>query len=104
MLNQCTIQGRLAEEPELKYTKSNTPVCNFAVAVQRDYDREIADFIDCTAFGRLACFISDYFAVGKMILISGEMQTQNYEDARGIKRKKTFVLAEKAHFPDSKKD
>ena len=37
MLNHCVLIGRLTEDPELRYTNEGTPVCNFNLAVERNY-------------------------------------------------------------------
>ena len=50
MLNYIVIQGRVSKDPELRYTRNQTAVATFSVAVQRDYDREKADFIDVIAW------------------------------------------------------
>ena len=49
-MNKTILIGRIANELELRYTKNDTAVCNFALAVQRDFDKDTADFIDVTAW------------------------------------------------------
>ncbi len=37
MLNKIFLMGRLTRDPELRKTKSGTPVASFSLAVDRDY-------------------------------------------------------------------
>jgi len=39
MLNKVILMGRLTRDPELRYTTNNIPVCNFSLAVDRNYVR-----------------------------------------------------------------
>ena len=61
-MNKIIIKGRLAKDPELKKTNSGNVLCNFSVAVGRNFDYEITDFFDCTAWNNNAEFISKYFS------------------------------------------
>ena len=105
MLNQITIQGRLTAEPELRTTGTGLSVVTITVAVPRDYSRnDEVDFIDVVAWRERAEFIDKYFSKGKMILVSGSLQTRTYEDKDGKKRKAYEVIANNVYFADSKKE
>ena len=60
------------------------------------------DFIDCAAWEKTAEFISRHFSKGSRIAITGRLQTRNYEDKNGSKRKVTEVVVEEVFFCDSK--
>lgn len=98
MLNHITIQGRLSKDPELRYTKNQTAVATFSVAVQRDYDRDKTDFIDVVAWRQAAEFIEKYFRKGQMIVVSGSLQMRDWEDKHGNKRTSAEVVAEHVYF------
>ena len=69
MLNKIVLMGRLTRDPELRKTQSDTPVCSFSLAVDRDYKRDgekETDFIDVVAWRSTAEFVSRYFAKGRM--------------------------------------
>lgn len=105
MLNCITIMGRLTRDPELRRTGSGTAVANFSVACDRDFSKEKeVDFIDCTAWRQTAEFVSKYFTKGRMIVVSGRLQTSSYTDKDGNKRRKTEVVADNVYFGDSKRD
>lgn len=40
MLNRIVLMGRLTRDPELRKTQSDTPVCSFSLAVDRDYKKD----------------------------------------------------------------
>lgn len=105
MINNVTLMGRLTYEPELKATQSGISVINFQLAVDRQYSKDEdkqADFIDCQAWRQTAEFISRYFHKGSMIALTGAIQTNNYTDREGAKRKAFTVVASQVSFCGSK--
>ena len=101
-MNNIIITGRLARDPELRYTQSQTAVCNICVAVDRMPDsngNRKADFFNCTAWRGTAEFISKYFKKGDGIDISGRMQNDPYEDKDGVKHASWSIMVNAAEFP-----
>lgn len=93
--------GRLTYSPELKSTPSGVSVIRFQVACDRNYQKgneRQADFIDCVAWRNTADFVSRHFRKGSMIAVEGSIQTSNYTDKDGNKRKTTEVLVENVSF------
>ncbi|MBR2100635.1 MAG: single-stranded DNA-binding protein [Eubacterium sp.] len=106
MINTVALMGRLTYDPELRSTPSGVSVIRFQVACDRNYqksgeDRQ-ADFIDCVAWRQTAEFISRYFRKGSMIAVEGSIQTSNYTDKDGNKRKQVEVVANNVSFCGSK--
>lgn len=104
MLNRITIMGRLTREPEIRRTESGKPVANFTVAVERDRDREQADFVDVVAWNGTAEFVSKYFRKGSMIIVSGRLQMRKYEAKDGTNRTAYEIVADNVYFGESKRD
>lgn len=106
MLNTAIIQGRLVADPELRHTSNDIAVTNFTVAVERSYTRQgeerQADFIDVVAWRNTAEFVCKYFGKGQMIALQGSIQTRSYTDSQGNKRKAVEIIADQAHFCESK--
>ncbi|MDD7357511.1 MAG: single-stranded DNA-binding protein [Eubacterium coprostanoligenes] len=106
MINMVALMGRLTYEPELRTTPSGVSVLRFQVACDRNYQKDSqnrqADFIDCVAWRQTAEFISRYFHKGSMIAVEGTIQTSNYTDKDGNKRKQIEVLANNVSFCGSK--
>ena len=107
MLNHLTIMGRLVADPELRYINENASVCNIRIACQRDYTNQEgerdADFISAEFWNRRAKFVYDYFRKGQLIIISGRIQSSNYEDREGNKRTKIYIKGEEVYFGESKR-
>lgn len=96
------IKGRMARDPELKTTNSGKSVCNFSVAVSRNFDRELVDFFECVAWNKKAEFICKYFIKGQEILIDGEMQSRRYTDKNGNNRTAWELIANDVDFCGNK--
>lgn len=109
MLNHITIMGRLTRDPELRRTASGIAVASFTVAVDRDYGgkdggEKETDFIDCVAWRQTGKSVSKYFTKGRMIVVDGRLQVENWTDKDGNKRRSTKVVANSCYFGDSKRD
>ena len=102
MLNVVAITGRLTADPELKKTNTGTSVCSFTVAVDRNFvkqgEERQADFLEVVAWKNAAEFVSKYFQKGSMIAVQGTIQTRNWEDKNGNKRKSTEIIADQISF------
>ena len=106
MINNVVLMGRLVATPELRSTGTGKSVASLRLAVDRDFvragEQRQADFIDCIAWGTTAEFITRYFQKGSMIAVTGNIQTRNYEDKNGNKRKAVEVVVDTASFCGSK--
>ena len=104
-MNKVVLVGRLTKDVELRTTPQGVSVCSFTVAVNRRFKNANgeyeADFINCVAWRQTAEFLSRYFSKGRMVGISGSIQTRSWEKD-GERRYATEVLAEEAYFVDSK--
>ena len=98
-MNLVVVSGRMARDPELRYTSGGKAYTNFTLAVQKTKDE--AEFIDCVAWEKTAETIAEYFRKGNRILIQGRLSVNSYEQ-NGEKRKFTRVLANTFEFIDSK--
>lgn len=109
-MNKVILLGRMARDPEVRYTQSAEPmaVCRFAVAVDRPVRRDSTernvDFINCVCFGRRGENIGQYFHKGNRIAVSGRLQVSDYTDQSGNKRYSTDVIVEDFDFCESKND
>lgn len=109
MLNKLILMGRLTRDPELRYSKAAVPmaICNYTLAVDRDYKREgqqTCDFINITSLAQKAEFASKYFKKGQLVSLVGRLQINVSDGENGKKNYFTSMLAEEQHFAGSKKD
>lgn len=106
--NGVHIMGRITRDLELRHTQSGTAVCQFCVAVTRSFKdangEYQSDFIDCVAWRNSAEFVTKYFSKGALIALDGELQTRNYTDKDGNKRKATELLVSSAAFTGEKRE
>jgi single-strand DNA-binding protein len=102
-MNKVVLIGRLTKDPELKFTPgSGNAVATFTLAVDRrkpnkDGVRE-ADFIPIVIWGKQAESTANYMSKGKMVGISGRIQTRSYESKDGGRRYITEVVADEIQF------
>ena len=75
-MNKVILMGRLARDPEVRYSQGATPlaVARFTLAVDRRFKRDgepSADFITCVAFGKQGEFVERFFKKGQMVRVVG---------------------------------
>jgi single-stranded DNA-binding protein len=102
-MNNVTLMGRLTRDPELKYSQAGKAYCRFTVAVNRDFNKDEADFINCLAFGKTAETIAEWLGKGRKIALQGRIQTGSYQNSNGDTVYTTEVVADRFEFVDSAK-
>lgn len=100
-MNKSILTGRLTREPEIRWTAEQMAVAKFTLAVDRKKKDAGADFIHCTAFGRLAETIERYVHKGHKIGVIGHIETGSY-DKDGHKVYTTEVVVEEMEFLEKK--
>ena len=103
-INKAFVFGNLTRDPELRSLPSGNAVANFAVATNRvwkDRDgkkREDAEFHNIVTFGRQAELVSQYLRKGSSVFIEGRLQTRSWDDANGVKKYRTEIVADRVQF------
>lgn len=103
-MNTVLLMGRLTADPTLKTLPSQHTVSHFTIAVDRKYQKDVTDFINCVAWNKTAEFIHNYFSKGRMIAVEGELQTRTWDGTDGKRQYATEVNVSDAFFCGSKKD
>lgn len=103
-MNHVCLLGRIGQELELKTTPNGKEVVSFSLAVPRNYNKEITDWISVVAWKGTATLIANNFGKGDLICIEGNIQTRNYDGKDGKKIYITEVVAEKIHFVTGKRE
>lgn len=105
-MNKAILMGRLTADPEMRHTTTGKSVCTFRLAVNRRFVRQgeeqQADFFPIVAWEKIGEFCNNYFRKGQQVAIVGRIQTRTWDDPEGNKRYITEIVAEEAHFADSK--
>ena len=103
-LNSCNFIGRLGKDPETRYMPNGDAVASFSIAVGwKTKDKEGAEWVNITAFGKLAEICSQYLVKGSQVFIQGRMKTDEYEKD-GIKRYSTKIVADRMQMLGGKSD
>lgn len=107
-LNKAMIIGRLGQDPDVRYTQSNTAVANLSVATSERYKDSTGEWKENTewhrvvAWGRLAEICQEYLKKGSLVYIEGPIQTRQWEDKDGQTRYTTEIKALTMTMLDSK--
>lgn len=102
-MNKIIIKGRLTGDPKLKQTTTGTSVCDFTVAVNRRFNKDETDFLNCQAWKNTAEFVNHYFTKGQEILLDGELHIEKYEKD-GEAKYITKIVVNNVEFCGSKGD
>jgi len=97
-VNRVILIGNLGRDPEVRYSKSSTAVCNLRVAVgerKKDGDeyRDHTEWFDVVVFGRDAENAGQYLSKGRQVYAEGRLQTRKWQDKEGKDRYRTEVVA-----------
>jgi single-strand DNA-binding protein len=92
MLNTIVLIGRLATDPELRYTPSGVAVTTFRLAVQRPGKDAETDFIDIVAWRQLAEFAANYLTKGRLVAVDGRLQIRSWVAQDGTRRRSAEVI------------
>lgn len=105
-MNSVQLVGRLARDPDVKYSQDGKAHARITLAVDRRYRKDgeqNADFISCVAFGKTAEFVEKYFRKGMRMGLNGRIQTASYKNQQGNMIYTTDVICENIEFVESKK-
>jgi single-strand DNA-binding protein len=99
-INKVILVGRLGRDPELKYTASGTPFCRFSMATDEGWTdkgsgerTERTEWHNIVVWDKLAEICNNYLTKGRMVYIEGSLQTREWDDQEGNKRKTTEIRA-----------
>ncbi len=108
MLNRVILEGRLAADPEFRYTTSGIAYCDMRLAVERSFPNQQGehdvDWPDIRAWRKLAETCSQYLKKGRHVIVEGRLETQQWQDQEGNHRKREVVVAEDVRFLDRPPD
>jgi single-strand DNA-binding protein len=103
-LNKAIVIGNITRDPEIKALPSGIKVATFSVATNRVWKdkngqkQENVDYHNVVVFGRQAEVVGQYMKKGSSILVEGRMQTRSWDDAAGVKKYRTEIVADRIQF------
>ena len=104
-MNRVILIGRLTRDPELRYTRGNTAIAMFNLAVDRrvkDDGTKETDFIVCKCFNKLAENLAKFQKKGNLISLVGRIRTDSYDDKDGKRKYTIEVVADEIQFLSQK--
>jgi single-strand DNA-binding protein len=108
-LNKVFLIGNLTRDPELRVTPKGTAICQFGLAVNRQFkdeagqNRDETTFIDIEAWGKQGELVSKYLTKGSPAMVEGRLKFDQWEDKQsGQKRSKLKVVLENVQFLSSR--
>jgi single-strand DNA-binding protein len=99
-LNQITLLGNLARDPEIKYTNEGLAITDLRVAVNRRWkdkdgnDMENVEFFNITAWNKLAENCSNDLKKGDRVIVSGRLNHRSFDTKDGKKINIINVIAD----------
>lgn len=104
-LNKVLLMGNLTRDPELRVTPKGTPICQFGLAVNRQFkmesgeSREEVTFVDIEAWGKQGETIAKYCTKGRPLFVEGRLKLDTWEDKNTKeKRSKMRIVLENFQF------
>ena len=93
-LNKVMLMGNLTRDPELRVTPKGTPICQFSLAINRQFkmesgeSREEVIYVDVEAWGKQGETIAKYMTKGRPLYVEGRLRLDQWED-KNTKEKKS---------------
>ena len=102
MLNKVVLIGRITKDIELRYTPNGVATATFYLAVTRNFKNQNgeydADFIPVQVWRKQAENCAKYLAKGRLVAVSGRIQTRSYDAPDGQRRYTWEVVADQVQF------
>lgn len=106
MINSVVLVGRLANDPEMRYTHTGTPVANFRLAVDRgrksDGGEDQTDWLNIVAFQKTAELVAQFLDKGALVGIEGRIQSRSWEGNDGKRNYAVEIVANNVRFLESR--
>jgi len=103
-VNKVILIGNLGRDPELRYTQGGQAVANFTLATNERFSTKDGDKQERTewhrivAWGRTGELCAQYLSKGRSVYLEGRLQTREWEDKEGQKRRTTEIVAQTVQF------
>lgn len=101
-MNKVELLGRMTKDIELKKGKNDNIYGIFTLAIPRKENKEITDFIDCIAFGKLAETIKTYTEKGNRLIVTGSLHLDKYTTQDGQNKTSCSIIVDDFYFVDFK--
>ena len=98
-VNKATILGNVGKDPEVRHTQSGKAVANFSVATnEKRAGEEYTEWHNVVVWDKLAELCAQYAPKGTKVYVEGRIQTRKYQDAQGVDKYTTEIVAREIVF------
>src|SRR5262249_55068838 len=100
-VNKVILVGNLGRDAELRYTPGGAAVAKFSLATTEKWtdksgtSQERTEWHNIDLWGKQAETLTEYLRKGKQVYVEGRLQTDEYTDKEGVKRKSTRVRCDR---------
>lgn len=107
-VNKVILVGHLGKDPEIRYTPAGMATAKFSLATSETRKKdgqkeEKTEWHNIVVFDKLAEICGEYLTKGKLVYISGKIQTRSWDDKKdGTKKYMTEILANEMQMLGSK--
>lgn len=103
-MNSVSLIGRLTRDPDVRYGNENQmAIARFSIAIDRMPGRngeKQTDYPNIVCFGKTAELVERYMTKGRLVGVTGRIQTGSYTNKDGQKVYTTEVAADRVEFLD----
>ena len=100
-VNKVILVGNLGRDAELRYTPGGAAVATLNMATTEVWNdksgqrQEKTEWHRVVLWGKTAESLNEYLTKGKQIYVEGRLQTDEYTDKEGVKRKSTKIRGDR---------
>lgn len=100
MLNKVILIGRCGNDPEIRYTTSGDPVASFSLATSETWKNKQGNKQEKTVWHniviwrKLAEIVGEYVKKGSLLYLEGKIESREYEDREGTKRRQHSIVVD----------
>ena len=108
-VNKVILVGNLGADPEVRYTQGGQAVTELRMATSEQWTdkdgqrQERTEWHAVSVWGKTAELCGQYLAKGRKVYVEGRLESREYTDKEGVKRKVWEVRADKVTFLDGTK-
>ncbi len=99
-LNKVQLIGNLTGDPEVRETPNGAKVATFSLATNYSWKdangnkQDEVEYHNIVVWRGLADVVWQYTSKGKKVYIEGRIKSRSYDDAAGVKRYRTEIVAD----------
>jgi single-strand DNA-binding protein len=100
-VTKVILVGNLGRDAELRYTPSGAAIAKFSLATTEKWTdkagspQERTEWHNVDLWGKQAETLSEYLTKGKQVYVEGRLQSDEYTDKEGVKRKSIRVRCDR---------